>query len=235
MQPEHNHIYDSSTKTYAVDTHKWASAWQNLQKDLFDQQRIRSTFACYILQAIQRDKQEPLPYWVDVKVDLSHCWPHRSYCRFCCVLAQIFLWRKKKKKMSGYPTYQELLKLFTWSGENALFTWSAENTLFTWSAENAFFTWSAENTVLLGVLRIHFYLECWEYTFYLECWEYRCVLTDNEVWLTISQILTIMILSLSEIFLSWYNHYRGSNITMHQDKPFTWSAENTHVYWQTVK
>ena len=33
------------------------------------------------------DKQEPLPYCVDVQADLSLCCSHRSYCRFCPMLA----------------------------------------------------------------------------------------------------------------------------------------------------
>ena len=37
------------------------------------------------------DKQEPLPYWVDVEVDLSLCWSHRSYCRFCHSLTHIIM------------------------------------------------------------------------------------------------------------------------------------------------
>ena len=39
----------------------------------------------------KRNKKEPLPYWVDVQADLSLCWSHRSYCRFCLVLALISL------------------------------------------------------------------------------------------------------------------------------------------------
>ena len=39
----------------------------------------------------KRGKREPLPYWVDVQTDLSLCWSHRSYCRFCRALAQIFI------------------------------------------------------------------------------------------------------------------------------------------------
>ena len=35
------------------------------------------------------DKQEPLPYWVDEQAYPSLCWLHRSYCRFCCVLAHM--------------------------------------------------------------------------------------------------------------------------------------------------
>ena len=30
----------------------------------------------------KRDRQEPLPYWVDVHTDMSLCWSHKSYCRF---------------------------------------------------------------------------------------------------------------------------------------------------------
>ena len=37
----------------------------------------------------KRDKREPLLYWVDVQADPSLCRSHRSYCRFCCALAQI--------------------------------------------------------------------------------------------------------------------------------------------------
>ena len=36
----------------------------------------------------KRDKQEALSYWVNVQVDRSLCWSHRSYCRFCRALAQ---------------------------------------------------------------------------------------------------------------------------------------------------
>ena len=36
----------------------------------------------------KRDEREPLPYWVDVQADLSLCWLHRSYCRFCHALSQ---------------------------------------------------------------------------------------------------------------------------------------------------
>ena len=46
---------------------------------------------------LKRNKQEPLPYWVDVQADLSLCWLHRSYCRFCLELARIstfFDWEK---------------------------------------------------------------------------------------------------------------------------------------------
>ena len=39
----------------------------------------------------KRNKWEPLPYQVDVQADLSLCWSHRSYCRFCRALAQISL------------------------------------------------------------------------------------------------------------------------------------------------
>ena len=35
----------------------------------------------------KRDKQKALLYWEDVHADLSLCWSHRSYCRFCGSLA----------------------------------------------------------------------------------------------------------------------------------------------------
>ena len=38
----------------------------------------------------KRDKPEPLSYLVDVQADLSPCWLHRSYRRFCPALAHIF-------------------------------------------------------------------------------------------------------------------------------------------------
>ena len=37
----------------------------------------------------ERDKREPLPYWVDVQADPSLCWSHRSYCRLCRALTHI--------------------------------------------------------------------------------------------------------------------------------------------------
>ena len=32
------------------------------------------------------DKREPLSYWVVVQTDLSLCWSHRYYCKFCRAL-----------------------------------------------------------------------------------------------------------------------------------------------------
>ena len=40
----------------------------------------------------KRDKQEPLPYWMDVQTDLSLCWSHASYCRFSHALACVICW-----------------------------------------------------------------------------------------------------------------------------------------------
>ena len=48
------------------------------------------------------DKQEPLPYWVDVQVDLSLCWSHRSYCRFCHVLTHFSCLSLKSYVMSTH-------------------------------------------------------------------------------------------------------------------------------------
>ena len=48
----------------------------------------------------KRDKQEPLPCWLDVQADLSLCWSHRSYCRFCA-MAHL--------RLSEYPSYLQQL------------------------------------------------------------------------------------------------------------------------------
>ena len=73
---------------------KWASARQNLQKDVrpADTQISLRISMCPLQPAgyPKRDKQEPLPYWVDVKADLSLSWSQRSYQRICRPLAQIF-------------------------------------------------------------------------------------------------------------------------------------------------
>ena len=37
----------------------------------------------------KRDKRKPLSHWMDVQADLSLCWSHRSYYRFCLALAQM--------------------------------------------------------------------------------------------------------------------------------------------------
>ena len=46
---------------------------------------------CFLLTPgyLKRNEREPLPYQVDVQVDLCVCWSHMSYCKFCCALAQI--------------------------------------------------------------------------------------------------------------------------------------------------
>ena len=88
----------------------------------------------------QRDKREPLPYWVDVYSDLCLCWSHKSYCRFCRALAQIVkkmsrrcnnhrpkptndTKRKSKQSMTEY-TYNTLRKH---ACSNILKIWSPKN------------------------------------------------------------------------------------------------------------
>ena len=51
----------------------------------------------------------PLPYWVDVQVDLSLCSSDRSYCRFSSVLAQF---KKNNKKKTNYAIM--ILQLPKW-------------------------------------------------------------------------------------------------------------------------
>ena len=45
----------------------------------------------YLLQPpdyTKRNKQVLLLYWVELQADLSLCWSHWSYCRFCRALAR---------------------------------------------------------------------------------------------------------------------------------------------------
>ena len=105
---QHSHTIDCHIATFSHHTmskmlqyycthhdYIWASAQQNLQKDLCNQQRqtilricaVWSVFADHIclLQPPgypKRVKREPLPYQVDVHADLSLCWSYRSYCMF---------------------------------------------------------------------------------------------------------------------------------------------------------
>ena len=60
----------------------------------------------------KRDKREPLPYWVDVQVDPSLCWLHRSYCRFCRALAQIIIKAMAEKLPSVYVYLKNLTPFF---------------------------------------------------------------------------------------------------------------------------
>ena len=46
----------------------------------------------------KRDRRELLSYCVEV--DLSLCWSHRSYCRFCRALAHMYLFESQHAKMS---------------------------------------------------------------------------------------------------------------------------------------
>ena len=78
----------------------WANARQNLQWDLCDQRRqislriptVWSVFAdCMCL--LQRDKGEPLPYWVNVQADLSFAGHVGLVAGFVmCWLISSFLW-----------------------------------------------------------------------------------------------------------------------------------------------
>ena len=57
------------------------------------------TCAFYSLKVIQR----VLRYWVDLKADLSLCWSHRPYSRFCRILAYFLCFSKNKYCI--YPEY----------------------------------------------------------------------------------------------------------------------------------
>ena len=43
----------------------------------------------------KREKRKILPYWVEVQADLSFCWSHKSYCRFCHLLAHFVILHRK--------------------------------------------------------------------------------------------------------------------------------------------
>ena len=73
--------------------------------NLCDQRRLRS--ACASAQPLgypKRDNRELLSYWVDVQVDLSLSWSHKSGCRLCHALAQI-LYNDKLGVMKVSNTY----------------------------------------------------------------------------------------------------------------------------------
>ena len=36
------------------------------------------------------DTREPLPYWMDVKANISLCWLQRYFCRFCRALGYFY-------------------------------------------------------------------------------------------------------------------------------------------------
>ena len=59
----------------------------------------------------KKDNGESLTYWVYVQPDLSLCWLHRSYCRFCRALAQFRM-----------PEFRDRRDYFRNSGLNGL--WS---------------------------------------------------------------------------------------------------------------
>ena len=63
--------------------------------------RVFADCMCLLLPPGYRkgDEPKPLPYWMDGQVDLSLCWSHRSYCRFCHALSHIFSWRNKMPKL----------------------------------------------------------------------------------------------------------------------------------------
>ena len=52
---------------------------------------LKVKFSIYLNRPVfvMGTKRESLPYWVDVQAGLSLCWLHRSYYRFCLMLAQM--------------------------------------------------------------------------------------------------------------------------------------------------
>ena len=67
------------------------------------------------LRAIQRgSKRKHILYKVDVQADLSLCWSHRSYCRFCRALPQILIHLREVDAFSGEAV---VLQLFFFPSE----------------------------------------------------------------------------------------------------------------------
>ena len=58
----------------------------------------------------KRDNRERLLYWMDVEADLSLCWSHRSYCRFCRALAKIY---HKENSMADIPLDSRDIQIIT--------------------------------------------------------------------------------------------------------------------------
>ena len=58
----------------------------------------------------KRDKQEPLPYRVDVQLVLSLCWSHGFYCRLCYALAHMLCVLIRTIRKSIYFDNLELYK-----------------------------------------------------------------------------------------------------------------------------
>ena len=57
--------------------------------------RLFAEHMCLQQRYPARNEQEPLPYSVYVQADLSLCWSHRSYCRYC---------RDRTNKMACAPS-----------------------------------------------------------------------------------------------------------------------------------
>ena len=90
-------------------------------------------------------KRGPSPYWMDVQADLSLCWSHRSYCRFCRAQAHIIMliWEADVINMK-YGALQKYVKYFFFL-----------HTLFFF-----FFFFFVGGGVGGGVLNIHLWYVC---------------------------------------------------------------------------
>ena len=70
------------------------------------------------------DEREPLPYWVDVLVDLSLCWSHTSYCRFCHALAHMSYFSRKTYSLD---IYQKCCQGTSNDYPQHMFSWRSKN------------------------------------------------------------------------------------------------------------
>ena len=75
--------------------YKWATSWRNQQNDLCAQQRLRSVWseslqcAQWVAKVSSCGQRGLWSDWADAQADLSLRWAHRSFCWFCCEMAQI--------------------------------------------------------------------------------------------------------------------------------------------------
>ena len=110
-----------------VNSFIWASTRQNIQYDLWDQQKISLrilavwsessliAWAFYSIRAI--DEQEALLHWMGVQADLSICWSSKSYCRCRSLLKCLWwtIWDFLTVYVCGVWTISSILNSYTYS------------------------------------------------------------------------------------------------------------------------
>ena len=115
----------------------WASAWQNLQNGMCAQRRLRSVWA-----SAQSDQSslsawrklgslatywahnEDWSAWADAQADLSICWTHMPFCRFCHALTHIVsnisVYRQRSPDQTAWMHRMTCPTLTAWSTHRTL-------------------------------------------------------------------------------------------------------------------